>query len=409
MSTINRIVLWGLGALLLASVAWYTLWFFNHYERQTQERRVDVSPQAQRNPFFAAELFLIELGYEVESFRARDLTARLPAPSDALLVRRLPADFTDQQRIALKEWLYAGGVLILTPPSFDEDDEINNAFLADLGVQLRTARKDDSPDSECDGDACVASKDNTSEEATEGESGYQTVAMLLTGEPEPIHAAFRQGRVLRDGDLWAEERFGSSQGTHLLTFATGRGRVYVLSDLDLFTNGRIKELDHAFLLSHLVAGSRKVWIQYGIDTPSLPLLLWQKIPFILVSLGVLLLLMGWRLFLYTGPRLNLDKVQRRNLLEHIDATADYAWRLDRGYRLFDHNRVALEQAWRKRHPGLNMMDNRQRAEWIAEKTGMAARAVERSLYQPITKDQDFIKATLVLQQLASGLKQRELR
>jgi len=133
------------------------------------------------------------------------------------------------------------------------------------------------------------------------------------------------------------------------------------------------------------------------------------IPFILCALVVLMMLMGWRLFLYTGPRLKLQNQQRRNLLEHIDATAHYAWRIDRGYSLFENNRKALELAWRKRHPTLNPMDNRQRAEWIGEKTGMVATAVERSLYHEIAKDQDFIKATLVLQQLASGLKQRELR
>jgi len=105
----------------------------------------------------------------------------------------------------------------------------------------------------------------------------------------------------------------------------------------------------------------------------------------------------------------LQNLQRRNLLEHIDATANYAWRIDRASSLFENNRKALEQAWRTRHPALNSMDNTQRSEWIAEKTGMAATAVERSLYHEITKDQDFIKASLVLQQLASGLKQRELR
>ncbi|WP_164549067.1 DUF4350 domain-containing protein [Amphritea opalescens] len=406
MSATNRMVLWGLGALLIAGLAWYAQWFFTHYERQTDERRVDVSPQAQRNPLFAAELFLSELGYEVESFRARDLTARLPSSNDALVVRRMPPDLTDQQRNMLKRWVSDGGVLMLTPPSFDQNDEISNAFLADLGVQMRASQEGEE-DAECESEDCPISTDSTGEESTG--SGYRTVTMTLAGEPEPIEASFRQGRFLQDRDQWAEAQFGSGEGAQLLEFAIGRGKVYVLSDLDLFTNGRINELDHAFLLSHLVSGSQKVWLQYGIDTPSLPVFLWQKIPFILMSLGALLLLMGWRLFLYTGPRLNLDKVQRRNLLEHIDATADYAWRLDKGYSLFDHNRKTLEQAWRKRHPGLNMMDNTARAEWIGEKTGMAGRAVERSLYQPITKDQDFIKATLVLQQLASGLKQRELR
>ncbi|WP_372597811.1 DUF4350 domain-containing protein [Amphritea sp.] len=401
MSTANRVFLWLLGGLLLIGVVWYAQWFFANHDQVTEEQRADISPEAVRNRFLAAERFLQRLGYDAESFRARDLVSTLPPPGDALLVRRMPPQMTDQQIDSLDHWIEAGGLLILTSDYFYQDDGDSDPFLQYLGVRMLPPGSSESQQPE----EPAESSDSSASESPP----YRPVRLTIASEAEPVNVSFRRDRILEDGDSWAAERFGSDQGANYLKYEFGRGRVIVLSDLDLFTNDRIGDDDNAFLLSHLVAGSRKVWLQYSIDALPLPELLWQKIPFILCALVALLLLMGWRLFLYTGPRLSLQNQHRRNLLEHIDATAHYAWRIDRGYSLFENNRKALELGWRKRHPSLNPMNNSQRAEWIGEKTGMAAAAVERSLYHEITKDQDFIKATLVLQQLASGLKQRELR
>ncbi|WP_211213374.1 DUF4350 domain-containing protein [Amphritea japonica] len=420
----NRILLWVLAALLIAGVSWYTVWFFNNYERQVREERVEVSPQAKRNRFLAAEYYLKALGYQAESFQARDLVSNLPPTGDALLLRQIQPNLTDEQLYTLNDWVEAGGVVIVAPQYFsrsDESDEKNGRqdsrerFLADLGVQMYAS---DIENTEVDTSALEKSAvedsasgdvaDNSAAEESD-DSGYLQISLQVAGETDLIMATVRSDRYLVDTDNWATERIGSEIGDHYLKFNSGLGSVVVLSDLDLLTNDRIGKLDHAYLLSRIVGDSRKVWLQYSIDMLPLPQLLWQRMPFLVSALVVVLLLMGWRLFFYTGPRLFLMHQQRRNLLEHIDATAQYAWRIDKGYSLFESNRRALELAWRKRHPGLNSMDNSQRAEWIGEKTGMAGQAVARSLYHAIDKDQDFIKASLVLQQLASGLKQRELR
>ncbi|WP_290698703.1 DUF4350 domain-containing protein [Amphritea sp.] len=424
MSMANRILLWVLAALLIAGVSWYTVWFFNNYERQVREQRVEVSPEALRNRFLAAEHYLKALDYQAESFQARDLISDLPPPGDALLLRRMQPNLTDDQLYTLNDWIEAGGVLIVSPQHYsyadgrDEADmnlESQDRFLADLGIRMYALDVDETEldesaleESVVEGQASGGLSENAAADDSE-ESGYLQISLSVVGETDALKASVRRDRYLVDTDNWATERISSEFGDHYLKFNSGLGSVVVLSDLELFTNDRIGKLDHAYLLSRIVGNSRKVWLQYSIDMLPLPLLLWQRMPFLVTALALLLILMGWRLFLYTGPRLFLQNQQRRNLMEHIDASAHYAWRIDKGYSLFESNRQALEQAWRKRHPGLNSMNNSQRAEWIGEKTGMAGQAVERSLYHSIDKDQDFIKASLVLQQLASGLKQRGLR
>ena len=426
MSKANRIVLWLLVALVLGGISWYSVWFINNFERQTETRRVEVSPEAGRNPFLAAERYLLQLGYLAESIRGRDLIAMLPPAGDALLLKRIQPDLTEEQLYTLNDWIEAGGVLIVTPHYFAEDGAEQNLFFRDLGVGLYERdpeSMDDCSSDNCSGSAIKNQPDTRAvedESAPESESkpvaevseqvGYRhTYPLTLDRVDGAIAADFRSDRYLADGDQWAIERSGDQDRWNYLRYEIGNGTVVVLSDLDLFSNDFIGDQDHAYLLSHIVGSSRKVWLQYSVDMLPLPQLLWQRIPFLVIAVVILLLAMGWRLFSYTGPRLQLRDRERRNLLEHIDATAAYAWRIDRGQALFESNRQALEKSWRKRHPALNSMDQAQRSEWIGEKTGMSGRAVERSLYHVIDKDQDFIKATLVLQQLASGLKQRELR
>ena len=429
MTRANRMVLWLIGLLLVAALVWFGAWFIKNYERDTRDALVEVSPEAMRNRFLAAERFLQATGHEVGSVSGLDLLSNLPPTRDVLVLRGLHRGISDEQLKTLVDWIEAGGNLILVPVAFWSEDNPGDPLLGELGVRLvsdtdwlnssecstktdSSNRSDLAPD--CTGleeekpvvaDEAIADEFRADEE--EG-TRFEQVSVQVSSESSPVTANFLKGRYLVDSEEWASSSWGSDWGDHMLRYEMGSGEVIVLSDLQLFENDHIGKQDHAFLLSLLTSGSRKVWLQYSIDMPSLPQLLWQRVPFVVVMVVVSLMLMGWRLFLFSGPRLNLQYNERRNLLEHIDASATYAWRIDKGSKLFADNRSAVEKAWRRRHPLLNAMDTEQFCEWIGEKTGMSASAIARTLYGEIGKEQDFIRATAVLQKLAIGLNKREL-
>ncbi|MEH6578178.1 MAG: DUF4350 domain-containing protein [Amphritea sp.] len=400
MSSANRIVLWLMGLLLVAALVWFGAWFIKNYERDTRDVLVEVSPEAMRNRFLAAERFLQAIGHEVGSVSGLELISDLPPTGDALVLRGLHRGISDEQLKKLTDWIEAGGNLILVPVAFWSEDNPGDPLLGDMGVRLvsDTDRLEEAQ-------SVVADELRADEEE---DTRYEQVSVPVSSESSPVTANFLKGRYLVDSQEWANRSFGNDWGYHMLRYELGSGEVIVLSDLQLFENDHIGKQDHAFLLSLLTSGSRKVWLQYSIDMPSLPQLLWQRIPFVVVMVVVSLMLMGWRLFLFSGPRLNLRYNERRNLLEHIDASATYAWRIDKGSKLFAENRSAVEKAWRHRHPLLNAMDTEQLCEWIGEKTGISASAIARTLYGEIGKEQDFIRATAVLQKLAIGLNKREL-
>jgi hypothetical protein len=405
MANTNRLVLILLGLLLLGGVLWYGYWFSQNFEQRTHEVRVDVSPEARRNQFLAAEGFLQQAGQTVSSQRSRDIFTLQPGPNDTIFLGNHAVLFLERNHDALWEWIEQGGHLIYV--AYDRDDEeVPLELLDELGVEMVRLSEDDT-DIHCN-DGVEPCAEPAAEEADGEPGGYDAVRRIAvdfqSSEPGDHLARFRADRHLSDTKEWADVALGDEWMPNLLQYPLGDGRVTVLSDNELFQNEQIGEKDQAYLLSRLVNHSDKVWLFYSADMPSLMEQLWQRTPYLLLLSMLLLLIAGWRMLLRSGPNLQNRFDERRNLLEHIDASAQFSWRIDRAQQLFQANRETIEQGWRRRHPQLNGLEQAERCEWIAEKSGIVATAIERSLYGEISSEQDFIRASSVLQKLAAQVK-----
>ncbi len=420
MSQTNRIVLILLGGLLLAGITWYAVWFYNNFESYEKEIRSDESPEARRNRLLAAEHFLQRMGREAESRGGRGFLSELPPPGDTLYISRLSSNISEAKYRSLIEWIESGGHLILDVGELWDEDTSENPLLNRFRVELQDQWELDNKDVA----ACKAPDDEDEENPNEGKTALDEeaddeedeeedeervlVTIPLSGDNRAITMEVDPSLWLRDKSGAADWRVSSDKGAHILEFRSGEGLLTLLSDGGMFHNDRIGEQDHAFLLAMLTEDAGKVWFLYSSDMPSLPVLLWQRFPFLLSCVLILLLLGGWRLATASsGPLLAPRAGERRNLLEHVEATAQYGWRTNRSQQLFIDNRDTLERAWRRRHPGLNSMEKTQRCEWIGEKTGLSASAVERVLYGEFTAEEDFIRASSVLQRLAARLHNKQ--
>ncbi len=420
MSQTNRIVLILLCGLLLTGITWYAVWFYNNFESYEKEVRSDVSPEARRNRLLAAEHFLQRMGREAESRGGRGFLSELPPPGDTLYISRLSNNISEAKYRSLIEWIESGGHLILDVGELWDEDTSENPLLNRFRVELQDQWELDNKDVA----ACKAPDDEDEENPNEGKTALDEeaddeedeeedeervlVTIPLSGDNRAITMEVDPSLWLRDKSGAADWRVSSDKGAHILEFRSGEGLLTLLSDGGMFHNDRIGEQDHAFLLAMLTEDAGKVWFLYSSDMPSLPVLLWQRFPFLLSCVLILLLLGGWRLATASsGPLLAPRAGERRNLLEHVEATAQYGWRTNRSQQLFIDNRDTLERAWRRRHPGLNSMKKTQRCEWIGEKTGLSASAVERVLYGEFTAEEDFIRASSVLQRLAARLHNKQ--
>ncbi len=386
--------------LLAGLVGWGVYWFLSNYERQYREVRVGVSPEARRNPFLAAERFLRQLGLDAESVAGREYLLRPPAETGVLLVNRLSPDLSPDHEEALLAWMEGGGHLIVTAHrEWDEDGErAGNPLLERYGVRLRIQLPSEEPEASQEGEDGKDSEDSKDECEP-----CDPLTVAFPGHRDGVRVAFQNGRWLEETtDLadWAVER---EDGAHLLQFRIGQGRLTVLSDHQYLVNDHIGEQDHALFLALLTEGERRVWLLYSSRMPSLFTLLWRAAPYLMLSVLVLAGLWLWSQTLRTGPLLRRETRVRRNLLEHLDAAANYAWQTDRAGGMFQTSQKVLEQGWRRRHPGLDRLEQTQRCEKIAELAGIAGPAVEAALYGRVEKEQAFIRASAVQQELLTGI------
>ncbi len=173
----------------------------------------------------------------------------------------------------------------------------------------------------------------------------------------------------QDAEQDAEpEATREDSGNFALSYAVGKGRITVLSNLRFLNNHNIDKANHAALLTYLAAPGpgKEIWFVYGSDVPSLWEWLTERAWTVLVAATALLIVWLWTTSRRFGPLLPVPQKSRRSIVEHVAASGRYLWRNDRGRRLYQ---VLCEDfrrhiAWR--HPQWARLSDEELARQIVE-------------------------------------------
>jgi hypothetical protein len=138
--------------------------------------------------------------------------------------------------------------------------------------------------------------------------------------------------------------------------------------------------------------------------PSLATLLWRNVPYLVISGGTLVLVLLWWLTYRSGPLLVQANPQRRDLLEHLQASAEFVWSQDWAQALRQRTRQQVEKLWLQRHPRLERMERNARCEWLAARTGLNSQAVHEGLYGEDNEAWMLIETSATLQRLLAVLR-----
>jgi hypothetical protein len=157
------------------------------------------------------------------------------------------------------------------------------------------------------------------------------------------------------------------------------------------------------LLAELVAGHERVWLLYSAQMPSLLQLLWRWGPYLVISVGLFIALLIWRMGRRSGPLILRGQQQRRDLLEHLQASAEFNWRIDPSAGLLRQARKQVERRWLASHPQLQRLDEAARCHWLAEHTGMTPEAIDLALYRSQKEPGQLVKTSANLQRLLAAL------
>lgn len=307
------------GAILLG--ASLMSWLFSHVERRVERIVLPPSHEAQRNPLLAAERFLERLDIPTVALAPGASLCRLPAPVDTLILSE-PRPPCPGREADLRDWIAAGGRLVTRART---EEETGSDLLAALGVVAESR-------------AIIA------------DQGPLAIRPDLEA---PVFLVDPARRILVKN---AKNKGGidASDTPFLQRLRLGDGELLVLASLDFMHNDTIGEQDHARFTAWLAsprASASRVWlIGHSGEQASLPALLWALAPEALISAALWLLLWLWSLGARLGPLEPPPSRARRDLLEHLEASAAFLWRHGQFASLAQASRQGLRRRWTHQLP-----------------------------------------------------------
>jgi len=376
------------GVTLVAITALGVLWFMHNFELATREVSSGYSQEARRNPLLAAERYLKRLDVSIGSLSYTELWHTQLNPDDVVLFYHFLPPKSSARQQKLRKWLESGGQMIIdastlvrTRPAEKKVIKHSGDLLAELGVAAKPRE---------------VSSDNKL---------LQRVEINFVDEEKPVAVTLTPTKYLVDTYDKAGAGVEFDEGYALLQYDVGEGWLTVLADTSFLNNHRINEEDNALALALLVGMPKhgKVWLVHDITMPSLAAQAWNYAPYAVIATAIAILLWVWSLNTRLGPALPPAEQPRRDIGEHLAASAHYLWRLDRGKSLLRENRQRVEQAWLNKHYLLRTLPLDERCEWIGARAGLAPEKVQRALYDEHQAESDFIELSSYLQLLQTTL------
>lgn len=301
-----------LGLLILVVLGGAGLWLSQNLVQRREEVFTGYGETARRNPFYVAERWLTQLGRTVHSVRRlADLPETLAAADTVLVaIPTYALSAADSQRWL--DWVNRGGHLIIGVRHDHEPGQGGDHLLNAGSVRSHRA---------------------------ESVATQPPVPVKLNDALPPLQVRFQSHLRLNDA-FWQQ-------------LPWGQGRVTLLTDIELFDNGRLLDHDHAdflwALLQHNPGG--QVWLQYGMLLPSLAQLLWRQAWLPLLGLALTLLTLLWHYSRRLGPLLIPRAGEQRRLTEHLHASSHFLWRHGAGPALLQAARQYTLRRLERRQAG----------------------------------------------------------
>jgi hypothetical protein len=387
---LNRRAWWSVGALVVLLLGGLSA--FLYIKARPYQVVVDhgPSPVAQANPYLAAEMFLRERGLAVSHAENLSVLPGIDPRRHTLLLFGERAQMTPRQVDQVLNWARAGGRLMFVAESlWDDSTGQSNDLLLDR-VQLHQSLSQDLKDPPAD------AKDDPYPNLTK---------LYLEDEDAPAYAGFDTAFHLEDPKNLAQAWANSAKATHMMQLAYGVGTITVVTDADLWKNQAIARHDNAWLLWYLSADT-DVTLLFNTEHDSLATLLWRYFPQAIVALLALLGLWLWHAGVRHGPLQAPAAAGRRQLQEHLRASADFILRHNGQQTLLQALQQDVLRRARRRHPGFDQLNVAEQWLALSRLTRQPTRAISQAL-SPVPKQRlssaEFSRQVAHLQTLRNAL------
>lgn len=352
------------------------------------------SPEALANTYLAGEQFLRQQGMVVEHANSLERLATLPSKGNSLLLLGERSNMSPRQVEQLLDWTKAGGHLLLVAEAlWDEETGKSGDLLLDrLHIHQVLSDESDEP-------APARNKQPAKKNAPD------LTKLYVDNETAPAYFSFDTDFNLIDPRHLAQFSANSANSSHLMQLNLGNGRVTVITDSDLWKNSNIGKHDNAWLLWYLGQGTA-VTLLFNSDVDDLLTLLIRYFPQAMVALIALIGLALWHVGMRQGPIQAPAPKARRQLQEHLNASADFLLRHNGQGTLLHALQRDILRAARRRHPGFEHLDNTQQEQVLEHLTHQPSHIISQALGPLPAKrlsSADFCRQVACLQTLRNAL------
>lgn len=349
-----------------------------HYQEVVDQ---GPSPEARANPYLAAETFLRQRGLTVNTTQTLHTLPDTHVQAQTLMLLDTRENMTPADVQRLLDWTRAGGrLLFVAERLWDEKTGRSGDLLLDQ-LQIRQFLTQD-----------VREQDRKREQAlnkpvipltapdveTPKTPWPELTRLYLQNEHDPAYMSFDPAFHLDDPQDHAQSWANSADATHLLQWVYGKGLVTVLTDADLWKTRAIGKYDNAWLLWYLSQDS-DVTLLLQTDHEDLFGLLWKYFPQALLALALLIGAGLWHSGMRHGPLQPEPSRARRQLSEHVRASADFTLRRQGQQALLRSLQHDLLRRARQLHPGFEALPVTEQWQMLARMTRQTTRDIGQAL------------------------------
>ncbi len=370
--------------LVLAVLGLVSIWFFKSYTKVAYERNIGYSNEAKRNPFLALEKFVQAYEVNYESRKDFNLFKEEVGQYDTVLINNSRIAMSETIRKEMNSWVSKGGHLVLLATEYyNQDlDESRDKFLDELGLRLYESEINDYD---------VDDEDLISEMTFEGDT-----------QPTQVNFGSYYG-YLHDSSEKASYIGGNNFADYMIQYPIEKGLVTVLTDFSVWNNNNIQNYDNALFFMQLIGSTEKTWFIYNRNQPSLIALGFDKIPYVIISVLVLLVLVLFSHFWRQGVLHQDDRPVSREILQHITAAARFKYRLNRGSLLIKTMRKALLQKANRSIVGFSRLTDDEQLEKLEEVSKISRNKLMLIWQDNNESNDEFIDKIKLMQKIRKNL------
>jgi len=397
-----------IGLSILLPLMLIGLYVGSHLERYEETVDHGPSPEAKANPYLAATHFLRHRATPVQ---ITDTLANLPdvhLRSQTLLLLDDRSNMTPIQAERLLDWSRSGGhLLFVAEQLWDDQKGRSDDLLLDMIKVRQYLSKDlDTLDpQQSDARPALPIPLMMPPPATRKVKWPELTRLYLENEEAPAYMSFDPAFHLEDPEDLAHAWANSANATHMLQISEGAGLITVLTDADLWKTSAIDQYDNAWLLWYLTQDSDVTLVlQTGHD--NLLSLLLRHFSLALAALGLLLGLGLWHLGVREGAVQLPATRARRQLTEHLSASAEFLRRHGGQQTLLKSLQQDVLRRARLLHPGFELLSVADQWQVLSRLTRQPTSAISDALRprpQQRLSHSEFTRQVAHLQTLRNAL------